>query len=510
MAAFVLAAILFEFAALHASLDRDPVAWRAEYLSSDTHQFSQALLRDVFGNGLRRLVFLDMQMVGIDVDRRRIVGQVGVVGAETFDAFAFQFRAQVLQVFLDAIAQAECSFAKRRLRLRLGTGCEDFEAIQCAGECAIEQRVTLVGFQPDRMRQRFVGRDQGCPPAAELALQQFTKGDIRGRGSAVVFEALTIGRIGDDEAGGEAFGAMRFLDVVMMQAQETGDAGLLRVLLGRGEYGTIAVRSEIARAVILAAVGCALFGLVEQRLPKLRLMAAPTKETIVRAQQAGRDIGGHQRSLDQQGAGAAHRIDQCAAVRGDLRPAGAQQHRRGEILLQWRDAGIAAIAALVQRPTGQIERDLCHRAAHQHMHAQVGRVGVDIRSFAADLTQAVDDGVLHALLRELRIAQAVVHAMRVDRDRAGRRDVSFPCKLFHGGVKTIGADFLDLQQRHQDAARETRPQTGAVGGLERAFEVHAGNGLLDLAGAERREFVREQFFEALRAGGEKRHQRTCP
>ena len=233
------------------------------------------------------------------------------------------------------------------------------------------------------------------------------------------------------------------------------------------------------------------------------------------AQQAGCDVGGHQCPLHQQGAGTAHRIDQGAAVCGDFRPAGAQQHRRGQVFLQRRDAGVATVAALVQRTAGQIQRNLCHRSAHQHVHAQIGCVGVDVRALAADLAQPIHDRILHALLGELGVAQAVIHAVGIDGDRAVRGDVLLPCHRMDGFIQAVGADLLDLQQRHQHATGESRPQAGAVRRCEFALEMHAGDRLLDPGATECGELGRKQFFQALRAGGKELHQRgnrsrKCP
>ena len=90
-------------------------------------------------------------MIDIDVDRGRIVRQIGVVGAETFDAVALQFRTQVLEVLLDAVAQAQRGVAQGCLRFRFGAGREHFKAIQGAGQRAVEQGIALVGLEPDGM-----------------------------------------------------------------------------------------------------------------------------------------------------------------------------------------------------------------------------------------------------------------------------------------------------------------------------------------------------------------------
>src|SRR5690606_41351712 len=95
-----------------------------------------------------------------------------------------------------------------------------------------------------------------------------------------------------------------------------------------------------------------------QSCPRRLVESLPAgwRETAV-AQQPRRHVGGHQRTLDQQRTAAAHRVQQRTAVRVNLRPAPAQQHRGGEVLLQWCLTLLLAPATAGHRAAPDIDRD---------------------------------------------------------------------------------------------------------------------------------------------------------
>ena len=84
-------------------------------------------------------------------------------------------------------------------------------------------------------------------------------------------------------------------------------------------------------------------------------------------------------------AGAAHRVDEAerravAGSRGDEPgPAGAQQDRRREVLLQRRGALRPAIAAPVQALAGKIDRERRDVAVEMQVQLHIGRRDVDRR-----------------------------------------------------------------------------------------------------------------------------------
>src|SRR4029077_17670240 len=91
-------------------------------------------------------------------------------------------------------------------------------------------------------------------------------------------------------------------------------------------------------------------------LPQSGLVAAPAEEPEILARQPRGTVAGDQRSLDAEGTRAAQRIEKLRILRRELRPAGAQQHTRGDVLAQWRLAPRATVAASVQTVPREVDR----------------------------------------------------------------------------------------------------------------------------------------------------------
>src|SRR6185369_14519218 len=86
LATLVEAAVFLAALAALARFQRDLVARNSKCLAGDAHGFAQPRARKIFIDRRGRLVFLDVQVVlarqrAVDVDRRRVLGQVGVVDA---------------------------------------------------------------------------------------------------------------------------------------------------------------------------------------------------------------------------------------------------------------------------------------------------------------------------------------------------------------------------------------------------------------------------------------------
>ncbi len=141
--------------------------------------------------------------------------------------------------------------------------------------------------------------------------------------------------------------------ILTREGKEIGDAGAPCVSLRPFQHAPVAVVAEEARLRGGGASARALLRLAFHLAPQRVVMLTPVGEAPAAAQQAWRAIAGDQRCLDQQRAGAAHRIEQR---RGWL-PAGAQHDRRRQVLLERRLAGLLTIAALMQRVAAQIQRD---------------------------------------------------------------------------------------------------------------------------------------------------------
>ena len=144
-------------------------------------------------------------------------------------------------------------------------------------------------------------------------------------------------------------------DVVALQMDETRHPRALRVLLRDFDHQRRGIAAEETIAQRTQAFLRAPLGFVVQALPQRGVVPAPGEEPEMPPAQSRGDVRSHQRRFDQQGAGAAHRIQQRTAARVNLRPARAQQHRGGEVFLQRSLALVTPPAAPVPAPARTVQ-----------------------------------------------------------------------------------------------------------------------------------------------------------
>jgi len=235
-------------------------------------------------------------------------------------------------------------------------------------------------------------------------------------------------------------------------------------------------------------------GLGALRVPQATVMAPPAAKTKARsvasAQQPGRRIGRQQCRLDEQRAGAAHRVGEATAGRGDRGPAGAQQQRRGDVLLERRRPARAAVAAAVERLAGEVERQLRRRitpgltALEQDVEAQLRIVEVDVRALSPPFAQPVDDGILGAQRHEVGVDGAVAARVGVNGESGATPQLPLPRQRPHGVVERVRRMRVDAPERQQQPAREARPEQHPIGDREVAGERHSARGGAQFGGAE--------------------------
>ena len=106
------------------------------------------------------------------------------------------------------------------------------------------------------------------------------------------------------------------------------------------------------------------------------IVLRPAAKAPVAAVQARRAIGRQHRRFNQQGTGAAHRIEQ----RRTWYPARAHDDRRREVFFDRRHSGTIAIAAQVQAFAAQIQRDVRRLFVQPDVDPQIGRLTIDVRA----------------------------------------------------------------------------------------------------------------------------------
>ena len=100
----------------------------------------------------------------------------------------------------------------------------------------------------------------------------------------------------------------------------------------------------------------------------------------------------------------------------------------------------------------------------------IGVGGIDVGATARGLGQAVAQRVLGAQGREARVAQLLGHAAGGDGDGGAGADDALPGDVVNAIVQFIGILCLKAPEYHEHAARQARPQTGAVAFFELALK----------------------------------------
>jgi hypothetical protein len=242
--------------------------------------------------------------------------------------------------------------------------------------------------------------------------------------------------------------------------------------------------------------------LLLQARPQGGIVAAPLEKTEILAPEAGGAIGGHERTLDAERAGAAQRIHQRCTLRGELGPLPAQQHRGGNVFLQRGFARAAAIATAVQALARQIERQRDVGAVRVRVHAHVGPFQADVGTNAVARAQLIDDAVFELERAKMTVSDRRVAAAEITRERSRRAEVCRPVNRAHTGVELRGVTRLKLRELEEYAVGNARPQAGAVGALQAAGKGHATGTLTRPGSAERGQLAHQQIGKAARRAGE--------
>ena len=100
----------------------------------------------------------------------------------------------------------------------------------------------------------------------------------------------------------------------------------------------------------------------------------------------------------------------------------------------------------------------------------IGVGGIDVGATARGLGQAVAQCVLGAQSREARVAQLLGHAAGGNGDGGAGADDALPGDVVNAIVQLIGILRLKAPEHHEHAARQARPQTGAVAFFELALK----------------------------------------
>ena len=464
----------------------------------------------------------------VHIHRHRVLRHVRVVQPPAGDPLAPRPGAEGLQVLAQAVGErlgdraggrvagaGTRSRARRgRTRLRGRHAHEpprlDLDQEEPALDRAVVQGVRLRRPDADAQREAGVAGEERRLPAGEALAEHRADLLVERPQLRLRAETLAVRRVDRDEARHAAaalrrhgVGQLALLDVDVLRQPGVRDVGE-----GRAHRRRVAVGADDRREPPQPGLAPRV-RLRHEALPEARHVPRPAREAEALAQQARRDVPGEQRGLDRQGPRAAHRVEQRPPRRRDRRPAGADQHRGSEVLLERRGDRLRAVAPPVEALAGEVERHARLGAVEVDVDPQIRLRQVDRGAPPVALAKAVDDGVLDLLRPEDGVRDRRAGARKIDRERAVGREVLLPGEGADAGVERRGVDGRDGAERQQDARGEPRPEAGAVGGLERPGEGDAGDGLLHPRGAERGQLGGQQPLDA-RAGRWRTRYERCP
>ena len=270
----------------------------------------------------------------------------------------------------------------------------------------------------------------------------------------------------------------------------------------------------------LACCRLALAYLGKQLLPQSGVVQLPALKAPALACGARGAVGQNIHGLQQQTAAGARGVDQrrkgfvLVIVDRQLAlaqcgPAGLRQHQGGVVGAQHvsalAGAGRGGRQALEQRVARKVQAYARAALTQRKQQVNVGIGGVDIGATARGLGQAVAQRVLGAQGREARVAQLLCHAAGGNGDGGTGADDGLPGDVVNAVVQPIGILRLKAPEYHEHAARQARPQTGAVAFFELALKCSAAFQAADMRKSEAFKLIGECGLKALGAACVKFH-----
>jgi hypothetical protein len=164
-------------------------------------------------------------------------------------------------------------------------------------------------------------------------------------------------------------------------------------------------------------------------------------------------VHGEEARLDQEGARDAHRVDE-GLIAGE---ADGAEDGGGERLLERGHGRPDAVAALVQRCAGDVEREREPGPGQMGHDAHVGPAGVHVGTAAALAAEAVHEGVLDLQRHEPGMGVLRVAQRGLDGERRLRVEMLLPGDLVRRVIEALRAVRLGLGEGPEQAHGDARP-----------------------------------------------------
>ena len=319
------------------------------------------------------------------------------------------FRTEVLQFAVEHLVLAELAFQTAVVEGNLDAGLQSdlVEALLAVGE---HPGVVALELVLQALADHLIGA------------QQVGRGDT-----------LAVGRIGDHDALLLRLGEV--LEVLLTHGDVARQSCGLHVHQCRVHGLDIhVVAVDMVVELALHAV------VVVDRVEEVGIEVGPFLEGILLSEESWCHVPGDQRCLDEQGATAAHGVDEV----GVALPARHQDHTCCQHLVQRCLYALLAVAAAVERLTAGVEAQRALVFGNMHVQTDVWVGHRDVRPLACPLAELIDDGVLHFIRYELRVAEFLGEHDGIDGKRLVASDILRPVDLLDLLIHLVGTSGLEV------------------------------------------------------------------
>ena len=383
-------------------------------------------------------------------------------------------------------------------RLDVAASCP--HVVETSGENLVFTQFTLKGAVVERNAARrlqadfvetflAVTQDPGFT-VGEIVLQLAADGLVEPQ-QVGRRDAFAVGRISDEQARMQRF--LKILDVALLNGDFLGETGCFYVSGGDGN----GVHIEVV-AVDVVVEGVLLGVVVVHLLKEFAVEIGPFLEGILRAENTWRDASGNQGGLNEEGAGAAHGVDEIAfsAPSGHQDDAGSQHFVERCLHL------LLPVAATVQTLARRVERQSAVILRHVNVELQVGVLQADVRAVAGLLAHLVHDGVFHFVGHHLGVAELAGIDHAVDGKGGAVGEILCPIDSFHGVIHFVSRLGTEMFDGLEDADGGAQLDIGAVHHLQVAGEGHHAATDFDVVGSEPGEFFGQNVLQSLERFGD--------
>ena len=363
------------------------LVWRnTQHGDGGGNNVQHALTRFLRINGFRRRIFLNHHPVRVAVNRHVVLRQVGIIQAVAFNALLLR----PLLKFLQVLAQTVSVIFRHAGRLAVGRFLRQMVVFLHAVQRAVFRLKLAVGTQLQAAQQFRRGAEHRQVPAAKLTFHDPAQQAVQGDQRRLAFQTLAVRRVADHGAV-RAFRqrVIQLGDVFDCKIDQLADAGPAGVAARALNDALVDVRAIEARPIGRQPLAGAGLRFRLHLFPDSVIVLRPTAKAPVAAVQTRRTIGRQHRRFNQQGTGAAHRIEQWRT----RYPTRAHDDRRREVFFDRRHTGTIAVAAQMQPFPAQIQGDMRRLFVQPDVDPQIGRLTIDIRARQVFTREAVDDGV---------------------------------------------------------------------------------------------------------------------